>query len=638
MEIIKKRQGVKCLLFLVLQVCIISFLLSGITVMYNLGDGWYSAKDEQVKETIINEVASKTSYFISNQAGYDNWSHVYGFLDGYDEAEGFAFEVLTMDDETIYAVNTEKFDDEEFYLISDVYNVYDDAKGKYYEARIDTYWKNPINMGPDVSLGYNESMEDMYKIRCMIYEGRYICIGLSLASLVAAIILLVVLVRCTGQKDKEKSLINRFPADVVMVLCIIAVIIAVYCAYECLDNYNNYYQSKDSVIAIIIAIAVLISSIVTGFILFMSSVLKRGGAVKNSLIFRFGSLLIKLFGKILCALRKSVKKLPMVWRTVLILIAGWIVNLILALNMWWSELAVISWFIGALVVSTAIIYIALCMKRLKMAAMRIASGDLEYKVDKKGLFLDFAEHADNLNSIGDGMSAAIEERLRSERFKAELITNVSHDIKTPLTSIINYVDLIKKENVENEKLRNYIEVLDRQSQRLKKLTEDIVDASKASTGNVKMELGPCKVGLLITQTLGEYKERAEKEGLNFIVKMPEEELEILADGRRLWRVFDNLLNNVCKYGQPGTRVYVSLEEECGEAVITYRNVSKYELDISADELMERFVRGDKARNTAGSGLGLSIARDLVELQDGSFDVSIDGDLFKAIMKFKLINL
>ena len=187
-------------------------------------------------------------------------------------------------------------------------------------------------------------------------------------------------------------------------------------------------------------------------------------------------------------------------------------------------------------------------------------------------------------------------------------------------------------------MKEYIEVLDRQSVRLKKLTVDIVDASKASTGNVKTDLAPCKVGLLISQTIAEYKEKTEAHDLNIIMKLPEEELEILADGRRLWRVFDNLLNNICKYSQPGTRVYITLEESEGKAVVTYRNVSKYELDITADELMERFVRGDRSRNTEGSGLGLSIARNLVELQDGSFDITIDGDLFKVIIKFSLINL
>ncbi|MEG2004359.1 MAG: HAMP domain-containing sensor histidine kinase, partial [Clostridia bacterium] len=223
-----------------------------------------------------------------------------------------------------------------------------------------------------------------------------------------------------------------------------------------------------------------------------------------------------------------------------------------------------------------------------------------------------------------------------ERLKTELITNVSHDIKTPLTSIINYVDLISKEDCENEKIVEYTEVLARQSERLKKLIEDLVEASKVSTGNVEVALAPCDVGVLLSQTAGEYEQRLEASSLALILSSPKNPVTVMADGRLIWRVFDNLMNNVCKYSQPGTRVYLSLEVLGGEALVSLKNTSKSALNISSEELMERFVRGDGSRSTEGSGLGLSIAKSLTALQNGSLNLVIDGDLFKVTLKFKAL--
>ena len=234
------------------------------------------------------------------------------------------------------------------------------------------------------------------------------------------------------------------------------------------------------------------------------------------------------------------------------------------------------------------------------------------------------------------MQNAVNEKMKSERMRTELITNVSHDIKTPLTSIINYVDLIKKEKPENEKIKEYIGVLDRQSVRLKKLIEDLVEASKASTGNLTVNLAECEAGVLLSQTVGEFDERLKNAGLTPVLNIPEEPVKIMADGRHLWRVFENLTGNVCKYSMPGTRVYMELVKRDGKAVITFKNISKYELNISGEELMERFVRGDKSRNTEGSGLGLSIARSLTELQKGEMRIEVDGDLFKVTLTFDAV--
>ena len=276
------------------------------------------------------------------------------------------------------------------------------------------------------------------------------------------------------------------------------------------------------------------------------------------------------------------------------------------------------------------------MEKLQTGSQKIASGDLDYRVDTRRMFWEFKKHGENLNNISLGMSRAVDERMKSERFKTELITNVSHDIKTPLTSIINYVDLLNREDLPDGTIKEYVGVLVRQSSRLKKLIDDLVEASKASTGNIVVNSTRTEIGVLLTQAAGEYEERLRSNELELIQNQPEEEVYIMADGRLLWRVFDNLMNNICKYSQPGTRVYLDLEKVNGEVVITFKNISRNPLNISSEELLERFVRGDSARSTEGSGLGLSIAKSLVELQGGKLDLAIDGDLFKVILKFKTV--
>jgi len=251
----------------------------------------------------------------------------------------------------------------------------------------------------------------------------------------------------------------------------------------------------------------------------------------------------------------------------------------------------------------------------------------------RGEFKNYAEH---LNQIGSGMQTALDERMKSEHFKTELITNVSHDIKTPITSIINYVDLLTKEDVENPKVQEYLEVLTRQSARLKKLIEDLIEASKASSGVLKVNWEKCVPEVLLTQAAGEYEERLQAKNLELVIHHPEEELSVLADGRHLWRVFDNLLNNIYKYAQPGTRVYLDLEQDERNVSIVFRNISKSPLHMTGEELQERFVRGDSSRNTEGSGLGLSIAQSLTELMHGSFHLLVDGDFFKVTLTFPRI--
>ena len=264
---------------------------------------------------------------------------------------------------------------------------------------------------------------------------------------------------------------------------------------------------------------------------------------------------------------------------------------------------------------------------------RLASGQLDYKIDEKDLTGDNRQMAAAVNRVGEGLQNAVKETLKSERLKADLITNVSHDIKTPLTSIINYVDLLKRENIENEKAKDYIRVLDEKSQRLKQLTEDLVEASKISSGNIKLEFMNLNLNELVQQVNGEFAERFESRNLDLICILQPEPLLICADSRRIWRVLENLYVNVCKYAMPGTRVYVDAIRKDGKIQFSIKNISENALNCEADELTERFIRGDVSRSTEGSGLGLSIAKNLTVLQQGTFDIYLDGDLFKVTITF-----
>ena len=260
-------------------------------------------------------------------------------------------------------------------------------------------------------------------------------------------------------------------------------------------------------------------------------------------------------------------------------------------------------------------------------------GNNQTQLNEEEFIPEFHQSVSYLNDISNGLENAIQDRMKSERLKTELITNVSHDIKTPLTSIINYVDLIKQENIQNEKVNEYIGILDNKSQRLKKLIEDLVEASKVSTGNVKLNLEKINIVELINQAVGEFEDKFESKGLDIVINSNENEIFIMADSRYMYRIIENLFSNISKYALGNSRVYIDLVKENGKVYIKMKNISKEKLNIPAEELMQRFVRGDKSRTTEGSGLGISIAQNLTEIQNGKFNLIVDGDLFKVELEF-----
>lgn len=264
----------------------------------------------------------------------------------------------------------------------------------------------------------------------------------------------------------------------------------------------------------------------------------------------------------------------------------------------------------------------------------IAKGDLNQKIDVSlGVLQPIAE---NLNNIQKGFKMAVQEEMKSQRMRTELITNVSHDLKTPLTSIISYVDLLKKEDIKDETQRGYIDILDQKSQRLKVLIEDLFEASKANSGAIELSLEELDIVALLRQTLGEFEEKTEEKGLDIRLTSDQERIKCYLDGRRTYRIFENIMTNIVKYAMEGSRVYIDLETQEDRVSLVFKNIASYEMNFDAAEITERFMRGDKARHTEGSGLGLAIAKSLTELQSGEFEIVVDGDLFKTLITFKKI--
>lgn len=360
---------------------------------------------------------------------------------------------------------------------------------------------------------------------------------------------------------------------------------------------------------------------------------KAGTVLRASLIARIARFLWRIVRSLFLGLWRIAKNLPLLWKTALVMAGVFFLEMLFVLAGYGSVDGI--FVIMKAVELLAALYIALNLRTLQKGGEKLADGDFSSPIDTKYLIGDFKRYGQELNDVQSGLEQAVQEQMKAEHLKTELITNVSHDIKTPLTSIVNYVDLLKKEDIPSPEAREYIAALDRQSHRLKKLTEDLVEASKASSGVLNVDLQPTDVNVLFSQIEGEYQERLAACQLTLVTQPPAPGTVIRADSRLLSRVMDNLVSNICKYALPSTRVYVVSTLSREAVTISFKNVSRNELNISPDELMERFVRGDASRHTEGSGLGLFIARSLVQLQGGRFDLAIDADLFRADITFPL---
>lgn len=485
-----------------------------------------------------------------------------------------------------------------------------------------------------------DGLRQEYLLLSWAVSHRVLLIVLAALGAVGMLAMFVFLMYAAGHAAGHEGIhlnwFDRIPLDVLTLLYLLPLLFGVR-----LLNLISFPSDTGS--RLVLQAALVAAYLICGLSLLLSyastlaSRIKAGTWYQNTVIWR----VLTFLWRVLCRLGRTVRylcrNLPLYWRSALVWAGLCFIELIFIMITGCTGSFFLWWLLGRTILTAALVLAVINMKKLRDGGEKLASGALTSQIDTSHMFWEFKHHAENLNSIADGMQKAVEQQMRSERLKTELITNVSHDIKTPLTSIVSYVDLLKKEKMPSDAARQYLDVLDRQSAQLKKLTEDLVEASKASTGNLSCTLEPTDVNVLLGQVMGEYEGKLEAGQLEPIVLEDPSSPKILADGRLLWRVFDNLLSNICKYAMPGTRVYLSSAVENGKVVICFKNISRSALNISADELIERFVRGDSSRNTEGSGLGLSIAQSLTSLQQGTFALSVDGDLFKASVTFDALS-
>lgn len=625
---------------------IVSFFTLAITVagvfcvVFMLDTHFYISSEKEVyqnflgpmlsseRNDIIHKIENGNTSVDELKADYAYSNVLYEII---DEENGMIYSNYNGENHIVYSSNRVKV----IYRNNDGFEIFTDDSQEFYDETSDEisdvrYYD--VKLYLDDNLAAKDHYYYYAKAINLAYSMRFSVFIIILIAFALTLTLWIYLINVSCRKDKNEVTLNYFdkiPFD--LYVCILALIVAL--------PITVVYESYDAEMELIFTIISCISAYCAfmAFILSLSTRIKKGVLFYNTIIAKILLCCKRLILTVAKYLGHILSNINLVWKiAALSVIIACLEIFTLIVFQYEIGLILVLAFLFNIIMIPLIILIGIMLMKLKNGGERLASGDVSAQIDTSRMFGDFRKFGETLNNIGDGLQNAVDERMKSERMKTELITNVSHDIKTPLTSIINYVDLIKKEEIDNEKAIEYIDVLDRQSNRLKKLIEDLVEASKASTGALKIDPRPCDVGVLLSQAAGEYSEKFESNSLEVILNIPENPVAIMADGRYLWRVFDNLFNNICKYALKNTRVYLDLSVIDKKAIITFRNISSSPLNISSEELMERFVRGDSSRNTEGSGLGLSIAKSLTELQKGSLELYIDGDLFKAVIVFDKI--
>ena len=627
----------KGLLYAAVLLSAIMLALSVLGAAYMISSDYYLKSEEDILNENLESMTVRSAY----EAFDRNFNHNKGRFDSQTSSDygSFSFKILDSH-RNILTRSTTKLDSypyriyvcvlpptqsgTSFYEITGIssdFSIYEDLhKNNYYtEYYIVEGGINPNSGILDVYRIYSTAHHILYSLKIGIYL-------IAVLALVLMIVSFVALMSVAGRRPKKDEIVpwffHKVPFDILMT-------IYVFFSLALISLGGSFHDEVG--IGLLFFCSLFLPLLCMSF----AVRIKTKTLIKNTLICKILMLLwkgIKAIGRFLLTV---IKNMRLLWKVILVFVGlmfFWLI--VIGAHSWRFEAILL--FLAPFTVLPALILITLQINRIKKGAQELSEGHFDHVIDTKMMLPEIKKHAVNLNSMAAAQKIAVEEKLKSERMKTELITNVSHDIKTPLTSIINYADLISKEEKNSEKTKEYSEVLVRQSKRLKTLLEDLVEASKASTGNLEVDLQPCDAQVFISQCAGEYEEKFGQYNLTLITSVPDEPVRIMADGRRMQRIFDNLLNNICKYSLPGTRVYVDLKEDGNDAVFTFKNTSKEQLNMTEEELMERFTRGDSSRNTEGSGLGLSIAGNLAELQNGKLRLTTDGDLFKATISFPKI--
>ena len=568
-----------------------------------------------------------------------------------------------------YAAALARVAGQEALYTEEYYDNYRDEYGYWHEQLYTVNFYEGPTYDVMVYLSSKTIMDADFMLVSVLYPYRDLYIPLVLGALVVFVTTLVFLCTVAGRRSKGEihlAAINRIPLDLYAVCCtglVVLMAAPVVWLFESAiyESTFNIWDNPQLCLLICGLCGFGGASVIIGFLYAFAAQIKASDnywmrhtvigwtfriAIKIlRLAFGYAGRAMRWLGRGLRhfyrGIRAVVRMLPVIWQW---LIAAFLmafipfVSFLLASNSFgrFSEFFWIMMFFTSIAADIALVcYGAWCFGTLLKGVRQMVQGNLSYQIDTRYLYGCFHEFAQQLNTVAGAAQIAAERQMRSERMKTELITNVSHDIKTPLTSIINYVDLMKKPHSEEDNAV-YLDVLDRQSQRLKKLIGDLMDMSKASSGNVSVEIGQVDAVEAVNQALGEFSDKLEQAHLSPVFRHPDSAVLMRADGRLVWRVLSNLLSNAVKYALPDTRLYIDLMVLQGNAVLAIKNISRDQLNVNADELMERFVRGDASRNTEGSGLGLNIAKSLVELQKGQMHLMVDGDLFKVTLIFPLV--
>ena len=609
---------VKCTAIALLIVFAVLLAASALGIAYLINYGAYADGGEQVRQIAENNLLQQTSR--------DGWAALHAWAEDDTVSRNLLRDRYDPLTSNIYFKLTDKATGEILFSTGALNK--DDYSGKasaYYQQDMTTL----LSDGSEVTAVYQAYLKSplaprdsaLYVMTWVerLINARYLLIALAILLLAVCLFLFIFLLCSMGHKDGVDGIyqcwLNKIPLDLFL-----ALLFALFFAWAAFLSDIWYIDFWYYILLAFGAAALALT-----LILSVAGRAKAPGFFRNTVIYKFFVLIFRTLGRV-----------PMVWRTMLIWVCWCFVDLYFTFSnsYYYDSLLPAFWVISRAVLTIVILYLASSLRLLQKEGQAIADGQTDYKGKPIPRWLPaLKKHEENLQSIQLGIQKAVDEQTRAERMKTELITNVSHDIKTPLTSIVNYVDLLEKEDIQPEKAKEYVDVLNRQAARLKKLTEDLVEASKASSGSLPVHLAPTDVNVLLSQLAGDYLEKLEAAQLEPIFRPAPSQPVIQADGQLLSRVLGNLFSNICKYAMPGTRVYFESAADEKTVSITFKNISKYELNIPAEELMARFVRGDRSRHTEGSGLGLSIAQSLTELQGGAFRIEIDGDLFKAVVTF-----